>query len=242
MFRTAWLWSIGHRRDREARSNSLHSGASGAVSGPNGGALGHQSELELHPRRRLRVVSYGHDARRTQRGGNRRRCLDGSDTRETLLPGNAGCMAGTRNRSAGKRRRVYRQPELRLHPYAFLAEPHSTAADGVEPASRVRSCSATAAVRSGRREKRDCGSRKSILDSVAHKLAELKKDLGPGDQVKVEEYTEAIRDVERRVQKAKEQSSVALPTMEQPQGAPPVFEDHLALMLDLQVLAFPVGA
>ena len=79
---------------------------------------------------------------------------------------------------------------------------------------------------------------KSILDSVAHKLAELKKDLGPGDQVKVEEYTEAIRDVERRVQKAEEQSSVALPAMEQPQGAPPVFEDHLALMLDLQVLAF----
>ena len=26
--------------------------------------------------------------------------------------------------------------------------------------------------------------------------------------------------------------------MEQPQGAPPVFEDHLALMLDLQLLAF----
>jgi hypothetical protein len=79
---------------------------------------------------------------------------------------------------------------------------------------------------------------KSILDSVSHKLAELKKDLGPGDQVKVEEYTESIRDVERRVQKAEEQSSIALPAMEQPQGAPPVFEDHLALMLDLQVLAF----
>src|SRR5678816_344155 len=33
---------------------------------------------------------------------------------------------------------------------------------------------------------------KSILDSVAHKLAELKKDLGPGDQVKVEEYTDCL--------------------------------------------------
>src|SRR5260370_33950700 len=87
---------------------------------------------------------------------------------------------------------------------------------------------------------------KSILDSVTEKLASLKKELGPRDQVKVDEYAEAIRDVERRVQKAEEQSKeqrdVELPAslshMEQPQGAPPVFEDHLALMLDLQLLAF----
>ena len=79
---------------------------------------------------------------------------------------------------------------------------------------------------------------KSILDSVAEKLADLKKELGPPDQVKIDEYTEAIRDVERRIQKAEEQRDVELPAMEQPQGAPPVFEDHLALMLDLQLLAF----
>jgi hypothetical protein len=79
---------------------------------------------------------------------------------------------------------------------------------------------------------------KSILDSVTAKLASLKKDLGPKDQTKVDEYAEAIRDVERRIQKAEEQHDLELPTMEQPQGAPPVFEDHLALMLDLQLLAF----
>src|SRR5438093_7034292 len=79
---------------------------------------------------------------------------------------------------------------------------------------------------------------KSILDSVSEKLAGLKKELGARDQVKVDEYTEAIRDVERRIQKAEEQRDVELPAMEQPQGAPPVFEDHLTLMLDLQLLAF----
>jgi hypothetical protein len=79
---------------------------------------------------------------------------------------------------------------------------------------------------------------KSILDSVNEKLASLSKDLGPQDQTKVEEYTEAIRDVERRIAKAEEQWEVELPTLEEPQGAPPVFEDHLALMLDLQILAF----
>jgi hypothetical protein len=78
---------------------------------------------------------------------------------------------------------------------------------------------------------------KSLLDSVTLKLAELRKELGPRDQVKVNEYTESIRDVERRIQKAEEQRDIELPTIEQPQGVPPVFEDHLALMLDLQLLA-----
>ena len=79
---------------------------------------------------------------------------------------------------------------------------------------------------------------KSILDSVSEKLARLKSELGPQDQVKVDEYTESVRDVERRIQRAEEQRDVELPAMEQPQGVPPVFEDHLALMLDLQLLAF----
>jgi len=78
---------------------------------------------------------------------------------------------------------------------------------------------------------------KSILDSVTEKLASLRKDLGAQDQTKIDEYTEAVRDVERRIQKAEQQTGLELPSLEQPQGAPPVFEDHLALMLDLQLLA-----
>ncbi len=62
---------------------------------------------------------------------------------------------------------------------------------------------------------------KSILDSVTEKLARLKTGLGPQDQSKVDEYSEAIRDVERRIQRAEEQRDVELPTIEQPQGAPP---------------------
>ena len=78
---------------------------------------------------------------------------------------------------------------------------------------------------------------KSILDSVTDKLARLRKELGPNDQNKVNEYTESVRDVERRIQRAEEQGELELPTLEQPQGVPPAFEDHLALMLDLQLLA-----
>src|SRR6266581_5235258 len=79
---------------------------------------------------------------------------------------------------------------------------------------------------------------KSILDSVTQKLGDLKRDLGPQDQNKVNQYTDAVRDVERRIQRAEEQRDLHLPALEQPQGVPPVFEDHLALMLDLQLLAF----
>src|SRR3954451_21937418 len=46
---------------------------------------------------------------------------------------------------------------------------------------------------------------KSILDSVNAKLADLKRELGPGDQVKVNEYSDAVRDIERRVARAEEQ-------------------------------------
>lgn len=79
---------------------------------------------------------------------------------------------------------------------------------------------------------------KSILDSVTRKLSSLKQELGQQDQAKIDEYTDAIRDVERRIERAEQQSARTLPNMDQPQGAPPIFEDHLALMLDLQLLAF----
>ena len=79
---------------------------------------------------------------------------------------------------------------------------------------------------------------KSLLDAVNGKLADLKRELGASDRTKLDDYTESVRDVERRIQRAEEQSGLELPEMRQPQGAPPVFEDHLELMLDLQLLAF----
>ena len=79
---------------------------------------------------------------------------------------------------------------------------------------------------------------RSILDSVNDKLSELQRELAPTDRLKMNEYADAVRDVERRIQKAEEQRAIELPSMDQPQGAPPVFEDHLAMMLDLQALAF----
>ena len=79
---------------------------------------------------------------------------------------------------------------------------------------------------------------RSILDSVTGAVAALKREVGAEDNLKIEEYTEAVRDVERRVQKAEEQIDIELPQFDAPQGAPASFEDHAELMFDLQLLAF----
>ncbi len=78
---------------------------------------------------------------------------------------------------------------------------------------------------------------RSILDSVADKLRALSWDLGTGDQVKMEQYTDAIRDIERRIERAEAQIDIELPEFPQPEGAPAAFEDHLDLMFDLQLVA-----
>jgi hypothetical protein len=79
---------------------------------------------------------------------------------------------------------------------------------------------------------------KSILDSVTDKLAHLNRDLGARDREKLGQYVDAIRDVERRIQRAEEQSARELPVVEQPAGVPDTFEAYAKLMFDMQVLAF----
>jgi hypothetical protein len=79
---------------------------------------------------------------------------------------------------------------------------------------------------------------RSILDSVRDEVAALKRELGAGDNLKIDEYSEAVRDVERRIQMAEEQIDFELPRFDAPQGAPASFEEHMELMFDLQLLAF----
>ena len=79
---------------------------------------------------------------------------------------------------------------------------------------------------------------RSILDSVTEKVADLQRGIGPEDRHKIGQYLDAVRDVERRIQKAEEQSSRELPVVQQPAGIPPTFEEHIRLMFDLQLLAY----
>jgi Protein of unknown function (DUF1552) len=79
---------------------------------------------------------------------------------------------------------------------------------------------------------------RSILDSVTAKVARLESRLDPGDRARLTEYLDDIREIERRIQKAEEQSANELDVPEAPVGIPEAFEDHLKLMFDLQVLAY----
>ncbi len=79
---------------------------------------------------------------------------------------------------------------------------------------------------------------RSILDFVREETARLRQDLGARDRSKLEQYLDAVRDIERRIDRAEEQkSNVVLPLMERPAGIPDLHEDHVKLMMDLQVLA-----
>ena len=79
---------------------------------------------------------------------------------------------------------------------------------------------------------------RSLLDSLMDKVNHLQGALGPNDRLRINEYLDAVRDVERRIQKAEEQSANELPVLDQPAGVPATFEEHARLMFDLQVLAY----
>jgi hypothetical protein len=79
---------------------------------------------------------------------------------------------------------------------------------------------------------------RSILDSVTERIGQLQRTIGTRDRAKLSEYLDAIRDIERRIQRAEEQSARELPLVEQPAGVPASFEDHVRLLFDLQLLAY----
>lgn len=79
---------------------------------------------------------------------------------------------------------------------------------------------------------------RSVLDALRADVARLGKSLGTGDRSKLTQYLDAIRDVERRIQKAEARHVTELPLFERPLGIPSSYDEHSRLMFDLQVLAF----
>ncbi len=81
---------------------------------------------------------------------------------------------------------------------------------------------------------------KSILDWVGAEVARLQKQLGSSDRARLGAFLEEVREVERRIQRveAHNASGEVRELPEAPIGVPDSFEEHVKLMLDLQVLAF----
>jgi hypothetical protein len=79
---------------------------------------------------------------------------------------------------------------------------------------------------------------RSILDIVTGEVARFNAALGSSDRAKLSEYLDSIRDVERRIQNAEEQTLPDLPLVQRPAGMPASYEEHAKLMFDLEVLAY----
>jgi hypothetical protein len=81
---------------------------------------------------------------------------------------------------------------------------------------------------------------RSILDFVREDAKRLGMGLGTGDRRKLGDYLDAVREIERRIQKVEERNSLAgtLPAIDRPDGIPPTFEEHVQLMFDLMAVAF----
>ncbi len=80
--------------------------------------------------------------------------------------------------------------------------------------------------------------RRSILDFVVGDTQTMQSSLGPTDRRKLDEYLSSIREVERQLVKA-EQDSIAIdPGMAKPYGVPPDFAEHFRLMSDMITIAF----
>ena len=81
---------------------------------------------------------------------------------------------------------------------------------------------------------------RSILDWITAQVAQLRRELSPGDRVRLNEYLDDIREIERRIQQveARNKSGETRELPDAPIGVPDSFEEHVKLMMDLQVLAF----
>ena len=78
----------------------------------------------------------------------------------------------------------------------------------------------------------------SLLDSVTERADNLSRKLGAGDQAKLSQYLDAVRDIERRIQITEAQSDRELPVIAAPAGIPSTLGEHAKLMFDLLALAY----
>ena len=82
---------------------------------------------------------------------------------------------------------------------------------------------------------------RSILDSITRDMSKLQRNLDSKDRGRLDDYLENIREIERRIQKIESYNTSHGPERELPAapiGVPDSWEEHVKLMMDLQVLAF----
>jgi hypothetical protein len=79
---------------------------------------------------------------------------------------------------------------------------------------------------------------RSVLDFVLDDAVDLHRQLGGRDRLKLDEYLDSVRELERRIEQAERFDRPPQTTAETPLGVPPTFSEHIELMYDLIALAF----
>ncbi len=79
---------------------------------------------------------------------------------------------------------------------------------------------------------------RSLLDFVAEDARTLGGKLGGADRRKLDEYLTGVREIERRIDRARSSKESGPANLVLPAGIPSDYRDHLRLMADLLVLAF----
>ena len=81
---------------------------------------------------------------------------------------------------------------------------------------------------------------RSILDWITTRVTGLKASLGAGDQARLDDYLNDVREIERRIQKVEAFNVSGEPRQlpGAPAGVPDSYTEHVKLMFDLQAVAF----
>ena len=161
--------------------------------------------------------------------------------RAALRPGHADSVDAAVHRERRSVRRLRLRILVRLHRHDQLGVADQTAADDPRSARRLRSDVRRDRAADSPQERRERRQEDlSILDWVRESSKRLERRLGAADRVRLADYLDNVREIERRLQAVEKRNDSGEPRElpMAPRGIPDSFADHVKLMFDLQMLAF----
>jgi predicted component of type VI protein secretion system len=79
---------------------------------------------------------------------------------------------------------------------------------------------------------------RSLLDSIAADVVRLRGWLGARDRVRLGEYLDNVREIERRIQRMEAQANTEALALDAPVGVPDDYAEHAGLLFDLAAVAY----
>ena len=78
----------------------------------------------------------------------------------------------------------------------------------------------------------------SVLDSIKADLGDLERNLGSTDRVRLGEYLDNIREIERRIQRTEDRNTADVTQLDAPIGVPQNYGEHCQTLFDLLTVAY----